>query len=235
MKAHALVLIFIALFSSLANAEIDPNEIVKKADLKRGLGNISHSFTVTISDQDNKTEAYRVFFKDFNSSLTEQNEPARARGRKILMKDYDIWLFTPNIKKALRISLEQKLTGQVSNGDIARTNYAEDYDATKIKDDPSNYLLNLKAKNNKVTYGKIEYLVSKKDFNPIEATFFALSGKALKKATFTDFKMVEGALRSTKMIIQDYLVKTKSSTMIFSDYKIEKFNESKFNKDGLEF
>lgn len=235
MKLLNTLLIFIFFVPLIGFCEMDANEIVKKADLKRGLGNVSHSFNVTITDQDEKIEVYHVLFKDINSSLTEQTEPARAKGRKILMKDYDIWLFTPNIKKALRISLEQKLTGQVSNGDIARTNYAEDYEATIIKSDTNNYFLNLKAKNNKVTYGKIEYLVSKKDFNPLEATFFAVSGKSLKKAVFSDFKLIHGLSRTTKMTIQDYLQKNKTSTMVFSDYKFEKFNEGQFNKEGMEF
>lgn len=235
MRMNFLLLGLCLLFPLAAFSEMDANEIVKKADLKRGLGNVSHSFNVTITDQDNKIEVYHVSFKDFNSSLTEQTEPPRAKGRKILMKDYDIWLFTPNIKKALRISLEQKLTGQVSNGDIARTNYAEDYDAKILKSDAENYYLDLKAKNKKVTYGKIEYTVSKKDFSPKEATFFALSGKALKQATFGDFKMVEGITRSTKMSIQDYIQKNKTSTMVFSDYKLEKFSEGRFNKEGMEF
>lgn len=223
------------IFPQIALCDMNANDIVKKADLKRGLGNVPHSFNVTITDQDQKNEVYHVLFKDINASLTEQTEPPRARGRKILMKDYDIWLFTPNIKKALRISLEQKLTGQVSNGDIARTNYAEDYEASILKSDSNNYLLNLIAKNKKVTYGKIEYLVSKKELNPVEATFFAISGKALKKATFSDFQMIHGMNRTTKMFIQDYIQRNKTSTMIFSDYKYEKVNEAQFNKEGMEF
>jgi hypothetical protein len=227
------------LFCNLIAAEIDLNEIVKKADLKRGLGNISHSFNVTITNQDNKREVYRVSFKDVNATLTEQMEPEKARGRKLLMKDYDIWLYTQNIKKPLRISLEQKLTGEVANGDIARTNYAEDYDATLIgiekKEKIDYYKLDLKAKNKKVTYGQIEYWVSKKDFVPFEATFFALSGKPLKSAKFLDYKNVQGVLRTTKMEIRDYLQKDKVSTMIFSDHNPQKFNESIFNKDRLEF
>lgn len=222
----------------LAN-DIDPNEIVKKADLRRGLGNTSHSFNVTITNQDNKKEVYKVAFKDVNSSLTEQTEPERARGRKLLMKDYDIWLYTQNIKKPLRISLEQKLTGEVSNGDIARTNYAEDYDATLISVEKRGanefYKLDLKAKNKKVTYGRIEYFVSKKDYIPMEATFFALSGKPLKRATFSEFKPIQGMSRSTKMVITDYLQKEKVNTLIFSDHKSEKFDDSLFNKDRLEF
>lgn len=239
MKKLCMKVIMSLIIPSIAFSEINPDQIVKKADLKRGLGNISHSFNVTVVDQDNKTENFHVSFKDVNYSLTEQTQPERARGRKLLMRNYDIWLFTPNIKKALRISLEQKLSGQVSNGDIARTNYAEDYEAKLLGIDKINnqevYRLDLKAKNNKVTYGKIEYLVSKKDFSPIEATFFAISGKALKHANFLDFKMVDGISRSTKMIIQDNLQKDKISTMIFSDHKPERFSESFFNKERLEF
>ncbi|MGZ3787551.1 MAG: outer membrane lipoprotein-sorting protein [Bacteriovorax sp.] len=235
---QALFLLTFSLLSSNAFA-LDANEIVKKADLKRGLGNVSHSFNVTVTDQDEKKETYHVSFRDMNHSLTEQTEPERSRGRKLLMRDYDIWLFTPNIKKPLRISLEQKLTGQVSNGDIARTNYAEDYEATLIDSDKKEksdvYKLDLKAKNNKVTYGKIEYVVSKKDYSPIEATFFALSGKPLKHATFSDFRPIQGAVRATKMVIQDYLQKDKVSSLVFGDHKLEKFSDSLFNKERLEF
>lgn len=238
MRISTLVISVFLTLPSIALCEINANEIVKKADLKRGLGNISHSFNVTVTDQDNKKEIYHVYFKDVNNTLTEQTAPERSRGRKLLMKDYDIWLFTPNIKKPLRISLEQKLTGQVANGDIARTNYAEDYEATLMstdKKDDNAYHLALKAKNNKVTYGKIEYVVSKKDFGPMEATFFALSGKPLKKATFSDYRPIQGVSRATKMVIQDYLQKDKISTLIFEDHKPEKFPDSLFNKDRLEF
>jgi hypothetical protein len=37
------------------------------------------------------------------------------------------------------------------------------------------------------------------------------------------------------MIIQDFIQKNKTSTMIFSDYKIETFPEGRFSKDGMEF
>jgi len=127
---------------------------------------VSHTFNVTVTDQDNKKEVFHVSFKDVNHSLTEQSEPERAKGRKLLMKDYDIWLFTPNIKRALRISLEQKLTGQVSNGDIARTNYAEDYDASLIKIEKRNgidvYILELKAKNKKLPTARLNTLFQKR-------------------------------------------------------------------------
>lgn len=239
MKCSKVLIASFLMSFKLFSADFDPNEIVKKADLKRGLGNVSHSFNVTITNQDQKREVFQVNFKDVNTSLTNQIEPERSRGRKLLMKDYDIWLYTPNIKKPLRISLEQKLTGEVANGDIARTNYAEDYEATLLatekKGSQDVYKLELKAKNKKVTYGRIEYVVAKKDYMPIEATFYALSGKALKSAEFSDFKQIQGMSRSTKMTIRDYLQKDKFSELVFSDHKTQKFDDSLFNKDRLEF
>jgi hypothetical protein len=239
MKKY-LSIFFLLLISTKTFSEVDANDIVFKADQKRGLGNISHSFKVTITNSsDTKVEVYHVSFKDLNSSLVDQLEPERAKGRKILLKEYDMWLFTPNIKKPVRISMDQKLTGEVANGDIASTNYANDYSAkilaTEKKDNKEVYRLELLAKNKKVTYGRIEYIVEKKDSTPIEATFFALSGKPLKRAEFKDFKMIKGLSRSTKMIIQDYLKKDKTSTMVFSDHTPEKFEDSLFNKDRLEF
>lgn len=228
------------LLSSLSTFAIDANEMVKRADLKRGLGNTEHTFTVQVTNtKTDKKELYKVFFKNVNSTLTEQLEPEKSKGRKMLMKDYDIWLFTPNIKKPIRISLEQKLTGEVSNGDIAKTNYAEDYDAKVLatENTPNGKMVKLElvAKNKKVTYGRIEYSLLEKDFSPQEAIFFALSGKPLKRARFLDYKKIQGEMRATKMVIQDYIQKEKESVLVFDNYKRESLSESMFNKDSLEF
>lgn len=238
MKALNKILtstLLLTFISSLAYAAPSANEIVKKADLKRGLGEVSHSFDVAITNSNGKSEQYHVYFKNVDSTLSEQTAPEKARGRKVLMLGYDMWLFTKNIKKPIRISLDQKLSGEVANGDIARTNYAVDYEAALLKEEKNEYLLELKAKNNKVTYGKIEYRIAKKDFKPLEATYYAISGKALKKATFENFKMIDGIERSTRMIISDFLIKDRTSTMDFSNHKKENFKDSLFNKDRLDF
>ncbi len=239
-KTVSLLCAYFLFNNSIFADSLSANEMVKKADLKRGLGNVEHTFTVDVTNsKTNKRELYKVYFKDVNNTLSEQLEPEKSKGRKMLMKDYDIWLFTPSIKKPIRISLEQKLTGEVSNGDIAKTNYAEDYEAkileTTKADKNKTIKLELVAKNKKVTYGRIEYILSQKDFSPQEAIFFALSGKPLKRATFTDYKMIQGELRATKMIIQDYIQQDKESILVFDNYKKEKLDASLFNKDSLEF
>ena len=227
-------------FCSLNVLALEALEMVRRADLKRGLGNTEHTFTVQVTNtKTEKKELFKVYFKNVNNTLTEQLEPEKSKGRKMLMKEYDIWLFTPNIKKPIRISLEQKLTGEVSNGDIAKTNYAEDYDAKVLATENSAsgkvVKLELTAKNKKVTYGRIEYSLLEKDFSPQEAVFFALSGKPLKRASFLDYKKIQGEMRATKMVIQDYIQKEKESVLVFDNYKKESLSESMFNKDSLEF
>jgi hypothetical protein len=239
MKIFFILLLLINTHILVSKETISPNEIVKKADLKRGLGNVSHTFMVDVKDQDGKKESFKVQFKDVDHTLSEQVEPLRAKGRKLLMREYDLWLFTPNTKKAIRISLEQKLSGMVSNGDIARTNYAQDYEATFITDendkDKDNYHLELLGKNKKVTYAKIHYVVKRKDFAPVEAIFYAISGKALKRAKFGGFKDVLGVSRSTQMLISDYIQKDKYSVMFFYNHHPETLGDELFNKERLEF
>lgn len=36
-------------------------------------------------------------------------------------------MFMPDVSQPVRLSLAQRLTGQVANGDLARANFASDY------------------------------------------------------------------------------------------------------------
>ena len=65
---------------------------------------------------------------DYTVVLTE--EPAAERGQALLMRERDLWIFLPAVSQPVRLSLSQRLTGQVANGDLARANFAGDYTAT---------------------------------------------------------------------------------------------------------
>ncbi len=62
-------------------------------------------------------------------------EPASERGQILLMKGRDLWIFMPDISQPIRLSMSQRLTGQVANGDLARANFAGDYNATVLRID----------------------------------------------------------------------------------------------------
>jgi outer membrane lipoprotein-sorting protein len=218
---------------------IDPDAIVRKADEGRG-PQMQFSFTAKVtnlSGSDSQVNTYRVFSNQMEASLVEQTEPQRLVGRKLLMKGHDLWLYTPGIHRPTRISFEQRLTGEVSNGDLARTNFSGDYSAvlkkTESIEGKSCLKLHLTANAKDVTYREADYWVEKDTYLPRMAMFYAISGKLLKSAVYSDFKPIMGHLRMTKIVIKDALQPSKQSIMEYSDQRKEHFKDGFFNKESL--
>ncbi|OFZ54393.1 MAG: hypothetical protein A2428_11295 [Bdellovibrionales bacterium RIFOXYC1_FULL_54_43] len=241
MRSLIAMGLLIGLSASLAfGADPSPLQIVQKADLARGPGG-AYSVIAKVLDYSKgklRTEtAYRVYVKGNELCLVETIEPVRLRGRKLLMNGNDLWFFLPTIKRPTRVSLQQRLTGEVSNGDIARTNFAADYNVrilgTEKIQGTDSYRLELKAKSKNVTYDRLEYWVSKTDLKPLRATFFALSGKPLKNATYSDFKPSLGRPVMTRTVITDYTQPLKRSELVYGQFRREKLDDSFFNKDSI--
>ena len=57
-----------------------------------------------------------------------------------------MWIYMPTASRPIRISPLQRLMGQASNGDVARTNFATDYDAKSVTEDGDAFVLDLVAK-----------------------------------------------------------------------------------------
>ncbi|MBC7464564.1 MAG: outer membrane lipoprotein-sorting protein [Bdellovibrio sp.] len=215
------------------------NEMVSKSDSMRFIED-PLSFSVEVQDikgSSTQKTKYKVFTKGKKLSRVETIFPERQAGRKMLMKDDDLWLFTPDIKRPTRVSMQQRLTGEVANGDIVRTNFADDYDAIikgeeKVEGQDTVHLY-LKQKRPEVTYPAIDFWVSKKEYAPVRADFKTAGGKSLKVAVYTDPKMFFGHKIYTKIEITNALNKTQKSILNFSGYKKESLDESFFNKESL--
>jgi outer membrane lipoprotein-sorting protein len=76
---------------------------------------------------------YRVLSKGNTNSVVMVTEPASERGQILLMKGRDLWVFMPDVSQPIRLSLSQRLTGQVANGDLARANFAADYNPKLLR------------------------------------------------------------------------------------------------------
>jgi hypothetical protein len=131
--------------------------------------------------------------------------------------------------------------GQASNGDIASTNYARDYDGTfsgsEKVDGQDTWKLDLKAKAKNVTYDRIRYWVSKKDRLGIKAEYLTVSGDVFKRATFEYKNKLEEGGKSypfvSKMVISDAVNKSLVTTLNYKLPRREKHAESLFNVNNL--
>ncbi len=223
-----------------AAASADPNEIVAKADLIRApKGSYEFEATVTTYEgTERKSEnGYKVYVKDLDHSLVEFRVPASEKGKSLLMVEEDLWIYLPKVKKPVRIPLQQRLVGDVSNGDMARANFSNDYTATLAGEEKVEgkdvYVLDLVAKSPKKTYNKIRYWVSKSDNRPVQAEYFTVSGQSLKTVAFEDFRSEAGAVRPMRLVFRDTLNKNKKSVLEFKSMVRKELAENMFTKDYM--
>lgn len=232
----------IAFLAKPVSAGMTPGEILEKADHARG--NVEGiEWEIRLDSVENGRKQFRTLkikARDRNS-LAEFLSPAKVKGRKLLMLDRNMWFVKPGLRKPVPISPRQKLMGGASNGDIASTNYAGDYEATLVCEDTVNgepcYLFNLIAKNKKVTYDRIRYWVSRERFTGLKAEFYTVSGKMFKSATFEyeNSVLAQGKPQAfvSKMVITNAFVKEDITTMIYTKVKLKKIPDSTFNLNLL--
>ena len=237
-----MILSIFCLFIFSAQADLAPQEILKKADQARGnTGGVEWEIEIqSTEDGRQQQRLLKVAARDFNS-LAEFLEPAKVKGQKILMIDRNMWFLKPGLSKAVPISPRQKLMGGAANGDIASTNYAGDYEVSRFSEDQADgvacYLFDLKAIDKKVTYDRIKYWISKGHLVGIKAEFYTVSGKLFKTAGFKyeNSITIDGQAHAfiSQMIIIDAVVKEDVTTMIYRKAVVKKIPDSVFNLNLL--
>lgn len=230
----------IAADSPGAPPDADATALVLKADEVRfPADGFEASVTIESSgDGDAVTlRKYRVLSKGNENTVVMVTEPAAERGQILLMKGRDLWVFLPSVSQPVRLSLSQRLTGQVANGDLARANFAGDYDAKILRteeiDGKPAYVLELVARERGVTYHRVVYWVRKDNAWPIKAEFYALSDRLLKSARYEDFQRAAGAVRPMRIVMHDALHADERSTLQYSDMKLRDLPDRIFTKDYL--
>jgi len=216
-------------------------EILKKVDEIRAPSKHFVCDLEIVSREDRKeiTKKFKLFVGDETKSLVKFLYPAADKGKFLLMVDENLWFYTQGIREPIRITPQQRLLGEVSNGDVARVVYSIDYSPVSTgemeMDNKRMYELQLVAKRKSATYGKIILLIEKETFNPYKAEFYAISGKCLKTAYYKNYELILGKERPTEMEIIDELRKNQSSIMKYSNFEIREFPEYYFQKTHLRY
>ena len=214
--------------------------IVEKADLVRFPAEgfqVDVHITTNKTGQDADARKYRVLSKGNANTVVMVTEPASERGQIILMKGRDLWVFMPDVSQPIRISLSQRLTGQVANGDLARANFASDYHPkllrTETIDNETYNVLELIAVDRSVTYQKVVYWVRQKDNWQFKAEFYSLSNRLLKVCKYENFQTMEGRPRPTRLVMEDALKAGNVSVLEYNSMKLRDLPDKIFTKDYL--
>lgn len=226
--------------AALPEDDAEARAIVEKADQIRFP---AEGFQVDVdintlqADADAEARSYRVLSKGNENTVVMVTAPASERGQIMLMKGRDLWIFMPDVSQPIRISLAQRLTGQVANGDLARANFAGDYlpriIGSETLGNESYHVLDLKAVDRSVTYQRVKYWVNKKTFWPLKAEFYSLSNRLLKKCSYEEYQTLAGKLRPTRLVMEDALRKDERSVLEYRGMKLRNLPDKIFTKDYL--
>ncbi|SMF18188.1 outer membrane lipoprotein-sorting protein [Pseudobacteriovorax antillogorgiicola] len=206
------LIIMAAILATGQSNGMDAESILKKADEIRNPSN-TYRMEVTVESTDGSHNRFEIAIGGKDKSLIKTLEPRRDVGKNFLMLEENMWAYVPNINRSLQVSLNQKISGQASNGDISRMRWHGDYDVTLEGEDKDHWQLLLVAKRNGLTYDKIRAWIKKKNFRPAKADYMTKTGRKIKHIEFVKFKKLAGGLRPSKMVITDATDSSKSSIL----------------------
>lgn len=228
-------------------------EIIRLSDEVRS-PNAPFRYTVTVleykegaAEPDNKQvlDISMRFIKPMNGmpadarSLARFVYPPRDKGKLMLSDWYDLWFYTPELRRPIPISREQRLVGQISNGDVIVTNFAYAYDSTLEGEEPCGdkvcYRLSLIRKSDAVSYPRVMYWVEKgSDYRPYKASYYSLDNQLLKNVLYQNYQWVLGKYRPTEILVQNARHAKGYSVMKYSDVRLESLPEYHFTKEAMQ-
>ncbi|KQY98679.1 hypothetical protein ASD21_22645 [Caulobacter sp. Root1455] len=244
------VLLALASPALLAQAAPSAQQILVTADRVRN-GGRPFSTLNTLTEYRNgavaSTLALRIYSKlDAGTqqyrNLVRYVAPAADAGKIMLMDGRLMWFYDPSSSATVRVSPQQRLTGQASNGDVLTVNLAKDYAAKTAKReqvvdadraDRACWRLDMTAANDRAVYARLEHWIDAASSLPVKTKYYADSGRLLKIVYYRAYQTVLGGTRPLEAIILDQIDNRLTTKMRFSDFQAADIPDAWFQRDYL--
>ncbi len=242
-----------ALLTPAALAQSKPptgQDIVAAADKARNPGQpfrLTNTLIEYVGNQARDRVVLVVFAKEDKqthqfSNLVRYADPPRDLGKMVLMNGSNMWFYDPSSKVSVRISPQQRLMGQASDGDVVTANLAKDYTAKLLGEETLQdadrkghdcWHLDLVAATDEAIYSRIEYWVEKGTYHPVKGKFYSDSGRLLKIAYYHKYVEQLGGMRPSETIIIDAVDQNLVTTMTDSDMRAQDIPDAWFQREYL--
>ena len=233
LLGHALLLCTL----SLPAAALDGAQILQKVDrnLEPETYESYRQLTDIQPDGSKKVSVLYTMKKGRDKVVALFLAPASDKGRVTLRLGDNLWLYMPDVGRAIRITSLQSVTGSVfNNADILRIDYTAEYDVTAVEEQAESYVLSLKAKSGEVAYDRLKMDVDKKSVLPVTIECYAASGLLIKTLRFRDTRDFGGGIRRPGTLETDSpLQKGYKSVMQWSGLKKRDFADEIFTLNYL--
>jgi outer membrane lipoprotein-sorting protein len=224
IPAFAALLLALAVASPATAADPSADELLKRYDEVMSPKTFDGLMVMIAHRQDDTTRSYkfRALKSEDDKIRTWFFEPAAAKGQEMLRVSDNMWVYIPNLKRALRLASRESFQGgDFNNGDVLRVNYVADY-AAKLtpSGDDKLWLIELAAKSKEAAYDRIKLWMTKAQQQPTKAEYYAASGKLIRSAQFEDVKSFHGHERPAHIVMRNELATKRFSEMTMLDMKL---------------
>jgi outer membrane lipoprotein-sorting protein len=229
MKKLALLFASVVALSAAAQEPVSltAEQLLDKIDKNLTFESRRSRTVMTVEGRRTRTYEMISYGRGENDGAVEYVAPARDKGTRMLKLGGELWLYLPGVDRVQKISghmLRQGMMGSdVSYEDmLSSTEMRKRYEAKLLGEDTFEgrkcWKLEMKAKDDSVSYPRRVSWVDQETFIPIKQELFALSGMLLKTWTMSDVKeFPRGRKFPTKMVVQDHVKKESVTRMEFKE------------------
>ncbi len=232
------LLFLTALIASAVHAAPDADTLIAESDRARGghLPGLAWKIEVDSYDNHGETRQTMAAITRDTDTRVDYLAPAKMKGQSVLMLGRNMWFSRPGLHKPVPLSPRQRLIGQAANGDIAATDYRDDYNARWGGEETVAgercAVLELTARTKNVTYDRIRYWISTGRQVGVKAEFFTVSGKLFKTAAFDYGNAIDYEGKTypfiSRMLIVDAINPRNRTTMTYSGVQVRRPDASRF-------
>lgn len=155
--------------------------------------------------------------------------PRRDAGKVMLRHGRDLYFYDPAAANTIRISPQQRLLGQASNGDVLSTNFSRDYRAEHVGDETIDdasrqpracHHVNLVGTGPQAVYPRAELWVDTRSRRAVRGRFYASTGRLMKIAFYDVYReVVPGSYWATRTLIVDGVSSNRVTLMDFIGFQ----------------
>ncbi len=225
------LLFIILLITQVFGQYPDGTEILRKIDQNMSSENqVIVSTMVIHGRRSSRSITSKSWIEGSEKSFTEYLSPAREKGTKMLKLDDQLWLYSPQSDRTIRISghmLRQSLMGSdLSYEDMMEDRRLEEIYSAEITgeeqiDERDCWIMELSAIEDDVAYHSQKLWVDKEYFTPRKQQLYAKSGKLLKVIELSELFQIDQRWYPKHMLFQDVLLKGKGTEFIIESINFD--------------
>jgi len=224
--------LFLLLFATQIYGQYpDAIDIMYKIDQNMSASNqVIVSTMVIHGRRSSRSITAKSWTEGTDKSYTEYLAPAREKGTKMLKLDDQLWMYSPQSDRIIRIS-GHMLRQSVMGSDLSYEDMMEDRKMSEVYsgeivgeelyDENDCWILELTAKEDDLAYHSQKLWVDKEYLTPRKQQLYAKSSKLLKVIELSELFKIDDRWYPKRMLFQDVLLKGKGTEFIVESIKFD--------------